>query len=655
MNRFAATLRRVPAELFTLLALTWTVAQAYAFYWYVQVPRKAYPSLRIDASEELPLLVHVSSSMAALSVLTAVIAFGLLRLRHLSRVGAGLPLGLGLAALLVPALAGQNDLLMRYRWPLLGFVVVACAAFGILLVRFIDLRPEDSPRWLARPRVRRITLRAAAGFGFALWWAASEPLRLYPALLLFLFSLSVLLVAASFEARVFVFPLPKEDKVAVGLSGAALVLCFSWGVWIDDAESFARVRYVFSRRCIGADALVRLNESMRTEWLKTSAAFLPRVGARGRIKAWATPPGVPATRPHIVLFVIDALRWDQAFGVGVTSAAPNLRRLSAAGRSYERAYSPSSGTAQSMVSCLSGLPPGVLARLEVIPATLPSALVELGYRTATAWDLETLRIDGNFPILQARGIAALGFQSRHEPPGKSVAERDLAQVDLALERLAQADVPRLEYLHLMRTHGPFPGPTGEDDYRAAIAEADAHLGHFVAGLKQRGLDDETLLFVFGDHGEALGEHGQTGHNQTVYVEETHVPLVIVGPKVAVSVEAEPVSLMEIPWLALDVLGVSWNHGARGGRDAPHGSEGVVLVEYKMLDQVTQRGLRSRERMFYQHHLEGRSELYDLTVDEGERHPVEDAEEVRRWLDLESRVAVWEASLVEQLEALPRAR
>src|SRR5207248_321200 len=43
-------------------------------------------------------------------------------------------------------------------------------------------------------------------------------------------------------------------------------------------------------------------------------------------------------------------------------------------------------------------------------------------------------------------------------------------------------------------------------YDGGIAYLDAQIGRIVAGLRQRGLYDNTMIVVTSDHGEAFGEH-----------------------------------------------------------------------------------------------------------------------------------------------------
>jgi uncharacterized sulfatase len=60
---------------------------------------------------------------------------------------------------------------------------------------------------------------------------------------------------------------------------------------------------------------------------------------------------------------------------------------------------------------------------------------------------------------------------------------------------------------------------------------DAQVGRVLRELKHLGLEDDTLVVFWADHGWSLGEHGQW-QKQTVFESATHVPLILAGPGVA---------------------------------------------------------------------------------------------------------------------------
>lgn len=67
-------------------------------------------------------------------------------------------------------------------------------------------------------------------------------------------------------------------------------------------------------------------------------------------------------------------------------------------------------------------------------------------------------------------------------------------------------------------------------YYASVSFVDACFGRLMNGLKELGLDKNTIVVVWGDHGWKLGEHG-SWCKQTNYNIDTRVPLLIRAPGV----------------------------------------------------------------------------------------------------------------------------
>jgi hypothetical protein len=106
--------------------------------------------------------------------------------------------------------------------------------------------------------------------------------------------------------------------------------------------------------------------------------------------------------------------------------------------------------------------------------------------------------------------------------------------------------------------GPFPMDEEMDRYRNALHYADEALGQLQRGLRERGLYDDTLFVIFGDHGEAFGQHaGNYGHTLFLYDENVRVPYVIAAP----GLFREPIRVGRVASLAdtaptvLDLLGL----------------------------------------------------------------------------------------------------
>ncbi|KTE39781.1 hypothetical protein ATE62_08615 [Sphingopyxis sp. HIX] len=65
-------------------------------------------------------------------------------------------------------------------------------------------------------------------------------------------------------------------------------------------------------------------------------------------------------------------------------------------------------------------------------------------------------------------------------------------------------------------------------YLAAVSYADDLVGRLMAALKQQGLDDNTIVVLWGDHGWKLGDHAKWSKHSTANI-DIHIPLIIRAP------------------------------------------------------------------------------------------------------------------------------
>ena len=65
-------------------------------------------------------------------------------------------------------------------------------------------------------------------------------------------------------------------------------------------------------------------------------------------------------------------------------------------------------------------------------------------------------------------------------------------------------------------------------YRACCSHVDACIGQVLDALRKNGLEENTVIVLWSDHGFLLGEHGMWGKN-CLFEEACRVPLVIAAP------------------------------------------------------------------------------------------------------------------------------
>jgi arylsulfatase A-like enzyme len=106
-------------------------------------------------------------------------------------------------------------------------------------------------------------------------------------------------------------------------------------------------------------------------------------------------------------------------------------------------------------------------------------------------------------------------------------------------------------------------------YDGEITYHDRHFGHFLDGLNQLGVLDDTIIVVCSDHGEEFFDHDSVGHGHSLFQELIHVPLVIRAPGVVPAGKrlTNNVGLADILPTVLAATGVP----------IPKGMEGIDLL------------------------------------------------------------------------------
>jgi arylsulfatase A-like enzyme/Tfp pilus assembly protein PilF len=303
----------------------------------------------------------------------------------------------------------------------------------------------------------------------------------------------------------------------------------------------------------------------------------PRLLGLALAAALALPASAPSSqapaRPHVLLITLDTVRADRLGAYGHAAAeTPHLDRLAREGVRLNDATSASPLTAPAHAALLSGQYPGRLGIKNngstAIPEgtiTLAEVLKEAGYRTGA--------FIGAFVVDRAYGFAQ-GFDTfdasfdgfRQEI--KAQVQRPAARVvDPAIAWItggAGASAPFFAWIHLYDAHTPYaaPPPFGarfaSRPYDGEIAYVDAQIGRVVEHLRASGTLDRTLVIIVGDHGEALGDHGEEEHGIFLYDPVIRIPWIMRLPPsagVKPSVLAEQVRSIDLLPTVLELLGL----------------------------------------------------------------------------------------------------
>jgi arylsulfatase A-like enzyme/Tfp pilus assembly protein PilF len=258
----------------------------------------------------------------------------------------------------------------------------------------------------------------------------------------------------------------------------------------------------------------------------------------GTREAAPTHPGSP-----LFLIVIDTLRSDHLPFYGYAGVeTPALSALRKDSILFEKAYSHVPLTLPSHATLLTGTLPavnGVLDnggyRLDPSVPTLAEILKQQGYATGAA--VSSIVLAGTSGI--SRGFDFYDDAIEPTSPGESshdvrrAGDRTTALLIRWLDGVKQTRV--FGFLHLYEPHAPYEPPEPflsryPNPYDGAVAAADAIVGTFLEHLKASGLYDRSMIVFLSDHGEGLGDHGESEHGIFLYRESIQVPLLIKLPK-----------------------------------------------------------------------------------------------------------------------------
>lgn len=403
-------------------------------------------------------------------------------------------------------------------------------------------------------------------------------------------------------------------------------------------------------------------------------------------------PRAAATGPNLILVAVDTLRADYlpAYNPAIETRTPNLDAFFGDAVRYTHGFSQASWTKASFGSIFSGmypechtavtktatLPPDVETVAELLQAggyytkgfaNNPNITALFGYGQGFV-DYVDLKKSLRFGASESASKLSMYevlLKIRewvNKRLGRPIVVTDYYQPapavkDAVLSWLDRGEVPAgspfFLFAHFMDPHDPFMDPAspeggygrkrlGNPDpeeylekmrraYIGEIERLDTALGELFASLKERGLYENSLIVLTADHGEEFHEHGGWWHGQTLYDEQTHVPMALKLPGNARAGEVNEsfARNLDLAPTFLHVAGLKIGgmmqgqslfdadgnpaNAAIGFSYAENNFEGIVLqavrtATHKLIraNADNPRGLAPRE-------------LYDVDVDPGEQH------------------------------------
>jgi len=459
----------------------------------------------------------------------------------------------------------------------------------------------------------------------------------------------------------------------------AAVACVA-PLWLRRVSSVPVVAPLVVCVALGPAAAARVDTRGldRNAWTALAGSMMPHVSARASAVNWRGL-GFDRTRQDDLSsfrgvargqnVVIVSLESTGARYLGLYGAAPDVMpNLSALARTaivFDNAYAVYPESIKGLFSILCSTYPSFDTAAEMY-ATVPcpsiaATLAGAGYATALFHSGRFMYL-GMDAIVGNRGFGRLedagDIGGQHNSSFGVDEPSTVARILGWIDRLP-ADQPFfVTYLPIAGHHPyetPEPGPFPERDelgrYRNALQYGDASLGALMRGLEVRGRAENTLWIVFGDHGEAFGQHdGNFGHTFQLYEENVHVPFVIAAPGLLRKQirSGRVVSLVDTAATTLDLLGVGPSAIAQGRSmldDEPRVA--LFFADYSL----GMLGLRDGPMKFIYELNSRRAKLFDVTADPDERQNLA-ALHAARARDYERTLRGWSAA---QKQALTAAR
>jgi arylsulfatase A-like enzyme len=173
---------------------------------------------------------------------------------------------------------------------------------------------------------------------------------------------------------------------------------------------------------------------------------------------------------------------------------------------------------------------------------------------------------------------------------------------------------------------PFRGKVTDEEakYLGMVTNLDYNIGRMMAFLKEKGLDENTIVVLTGDHGYQLGEHGLWA-KQTLFEGANHVPLIIAAPGVKPGARSGLAEQVDIYPTLCDLAGLPKPKHLQGRSlkpmlDDPAAKGKQVAISTMSAPHTKQRGHSLRTDAFRYVAWEGGEELlYDLRTDADELH------------------------------------
>jgi arylsulfatase A-like enzyme len=159
-------------------------------------------------------------------------------------------------------------------------------------------------------------------------------------------------------------------------------------------------------------------------------------------------------------------------------------------------------------------------------------------------------------------------------------------------------------------------------YRRYMEIVDEEIGILLQGLKDAGLEENTIIVFTSDHGDHDGAHKLT-MKRSFYEESANIPLIVAGNRGCATGTVDSTTLVNngvdlIPTLC-DLAGIEPPEELRGVSFRPAAEGKPLARDFVVSETNTGRMLRTAKYKYTVYHIKGQSDeqLFDMQNDRGE--------------------------------------
>jgi phosphoglycerol transferase MdoB-like AlkP superfamily enzyme len=443
---------------------------------------------------------------------------------------------------------------------------------------------------------------------------------------------------------------PQTARAPLTVGGAALLLfCLSVVPSVTNAGN-AFARDPLANMVVNEVATTEVEATVSPESLPTDTRLSP------------TPQ---AEKRNVALIFLESTRAQSTTAYNEEiDTTPFLDALSEESLMAERAHAVVPHTSKALLATICGVnPPLDTKKTEsepgIVPARcLPELLGEQGYESAffqsatRTFERRPQLVDNfGYGFFRAvEGMDRTGYQRANY-----FGYEDEIMLPSSREWLEENgdDGPFMTTYLTVTPHHNYVVPSryGTKDYSSnaelnrylnTVRYQDFFLRKLIEQYKDLGLYEDTVFVILGDHGEGFGEHGLKQHDNTIYQEGLHIPLLVHDPQ-----DPEPrrvgenVSELDVLPTVAEKLGYDIEGGQYPGSPILSPPEDRTLRSSCYHERTCLASIDGDQKYIYSYGNRG-EEYYDLSEDPKERNNIVEEQPDGKIDDLRDDLLAWKA-------------